>query len=452
MPQPTSIRAASFLLLCFCMHVCVGVAPLRTGTVTTLSTLTNPTVFTQAIPLTATVAPATGAGTPTGSVTFFDGGTNIGFANLAAGTATFDAGGLSVAPHVLTAVYNGDSTYATSTSAPITQVVKVFPVINLASAPNPSIFGQAVSITVTIVTTPGAGTPTGTVTFNGGPLRIPLATLPLVGGTATLTLATLAPPTYDLSSDYSGDNTYFGASTTLPYFQTVGMAASSTLLSLAPITSIVTQPVTLTATVAAVAPGAGTCSGFVTFFDRAISVGTGTLVGGVATMITSPSTPGGHSFTATYSGDSNFVASAAPPSILTVICDPNFHLTTTTIQQGEIMFTGGFAPYLLQVTGAIPPGTMLAITSTPSVLYSGIPQMPGLFTFGVQVVDATGCATSPQIFVIDIPYPASFEPPGSAESGGLSRGGIAGIVIGCVVGAVAVGAGLYFLFAFLLAL
>ncbi|MDV9203199.1 Ig-like domain-containing protein, partial [Streptomyces sp. Wh19] len=44
---------------------------------------------------------------------------------------------------------------------------------------------------------------------------------------------------------------------------------------------------TLTATVAVVAPGAGTPGGTVDFFDGATLLGTGTLSGGVATFTTS---------------------------------------------------------------------------------------------------------------------------------------------------------------------
>src|SRR5262249_44061076 len=71
------------------------------------------------------------------------------------------------------------------------------------------------------------------------------------------------------------------------------------------------QAVTFTATVAAVAPGAGTPTGTVTFKDGngvlgTVAVGTG----GAATFTTSFAVAGGHAITALYSGDAAFVGSS----------------------------------------------------------------------------------------------------------------------------------------------
>jgi hypothetical protein len=65
--------------------------------------------------------------------------------------------------------------------------------------------------------------------------------------------------------------------------------------------------VTFTATVTAVAPGAGTRTGTVTFKDGATVMGTGTLnASGQATYTTSSLTVGSHVITAVYGGDGNF--------------------------------------------------------------------------------------------------------------------------------------------------
>src|SRR5262249_2289090 len=71
------------------------------------------------------------------------------------------------------------------------------------------------------------------------------------------------------------------------------------------------QAVTFTATVAAVAPVAGTPTGTVTFKDgdvilRTVAVGSG----GAATFTTSFAAAGSHAITAVYSGDNNFAASS----------------------------------------------------------------------------------------------------------------------------------------------
>ncbi|MFE2750354.1 Ig-like domain-containing protein, partial [Streptomyces scopuliridis] len=84
---------------------------------------------------------------------------------------------------------------------------------------------------------------------------------------------------------------------------------------------------TLTATVAAVPPGAGTPTGTVDFFDGATLLGTGTLSGGVATFTTSALSVGSHLLTAVYSGDTNFTGSTSPVDTQTV----NQAATTTAL-------------------------------------------------------------------------------------------------------------------------
>src|SRR5262249_23723077 len=70
--------------------------------------------------------------------------------------------------------------------------------------------------------------------------------------------------------------------------------------------------VTFTATVSAVAPGAGIPTGTVQFRDSSVSGGTFNigplvpLVNGVATVTESNLSPGNHTITAIYSGDGNF--------------------------------------------------------------------------------------------------------------------------------------------------
>jgi hypothetical protein len=70
------------------------------------------------------------------------------------------------------------------------------------------------------------------------------------------------------------------------------------------------QSVTFTATVAAVAPGAATPTGTVTFKDGTVVLGTFAVgADGTATFTTNFATTGGHVITAVYSGDANFAGS-----------------------------------------------------------------------------------------------------------------------------------------------
>src|SRR5205814_1830741 len=93
------------------------------ATTTTLTSNNNPSIYQQPVTFTATVTSS--SGTPTGTVTFFDGATNIGSAPLSGGAASLPTSALTAAasPHSMTAQYGGATNYATSTSNTVSQVV-----------------------------------------------------------------------------------------------------------------------------------------------------------------------------------------------------------------------------------------------------------------------------------------------------------------------------------------
>jgi len=84
-------------------------------TTTTLVSSVNPISAGQSVTFTATVAVVTGSGTPTGTVTFNDGGSTLGTVNLGGGTASFTTSQLTVGIHSITAVYGGDANFSKST-------------------------------------------------------------------------------------------------------------------------------------------------------------------------------------------------------------------------------------------------------------------------------------------------------------------------------------------------
>lgn len=90
-----------------------------------LSSSPNPSNFGQSIGFTATVTSQAFNVTPTGVVTFFDGSTNIGTSNLGStGAGTLATSTLSIGTHTITATYNGDSNYGSTTSPAVTQLVQ----------------------------------------------------------------------------------------------------------------------------------------------------------------------------------------------------------------------------------------------------------------------------------------------------------------------------------------
>jgi hypothetical protein len=293
----------------------IGSVPSQTvnkdNTTTTVTSSANPGVFGQTFTFTATVAAASpGGGTPTGSVTFFvDGVPQLPTATLSGGVATLTSTSLTVGNHIVTATYNGDTNFiGSSGSLPIQVVNKANTTTALTSSANPSEKGQSVTFTATVTAaSPGAGTPTGAVTFviDGAPNTATLSG----GGVASFTTSTLGIGNHSVTASYGGDPN-FSASTSAPLSQGVNVAATRTTLASSPNPSASGQLVTFTATVAPSA-GPGTPTGTVTFKDGASALGTGTLAAGVASFATSSLAVGGHSITAVYNGDTNFGGSTS---------------------------------------------------------------------------------------------------------------------------------------------
>jgi uncharacterized repeat protein (TIGR01451 family)/CSLREA domain-containing protein len=279
----------------------------KAGTSTALTTSLTPTVFGQTVTFTATVTtPVTGAGVPTGTVTFFDGATSLGTGTLnGSGVATLATSSLAVSTHSITAAYGGDANFNTSTSSAVSQAVnKAATTLALTSSVNPSVFGQSVTFTATLsVTAPGSGTPTGTVTFLDGAASIGTGTLN-ASGVATLTLTNLAVGTHSVTATYGGDANFSASAPSAAVSQVVNAANTSTALSIAASTSGFGNPIIITATVTAAAPGGGTPSGSVTFKDGTTVLGTVALnASGVAVFNTSSLASGSHSITASFTPD-----------------------------------------------------------------------------------------------------------------------------------------------------
>src|SRR5436189_3048644 len=106
--------------------------------------------------------------------------------------------------------------------------------------------------------------------------------------------------------------------------------ATSTTLNSTPNPSVFGQAVTLTATVAPVAPDTIAPTGTVTFKDGPTTLGTVTLVNGSASLVTAALTVGAHSLTASYSGDLEFAASTSAVRTQTVNPGPTATTLTTT--------------------------------------------------------------------------------------------------------------------------
>jgi len=289
-----------------------------TSTNTTLTSTPNASIYGASVTFTATVSPSVPAGE---TVTFFDSGTQIGTGTTASSKATFVTAALTVGTHSITASYSGDSTYGGSTSTTLAQqVVICHPTTVLASSLNPSVYGSAVTFTATI----NQSVPNGeTVTFYQGAVsKASIGTGATSGGVATLTISTLAAGSDTIWAEYMGDSNY-AYSWSSSVIQAVNQAVTTTALASTVNPSVYGGSVTFTASISPSVPNNET----VTFYDGATSIGTGKTASGVATLSTSGLAAGGHSITASYSGDSNYSASTSSALAQTV----NPIATTTSL-------------------------------------------------------------------------------------------------------------------------
>ena len=286
----------------------------KSGSTTPVSSSANPSASGQSVIFTTTVSPvAPGAGVPTGTVTFLDGGGPIGTGTLSGGIATFSTSALSMANHTLTSSYGGDGSFNGSTGSLNSnpQVVnKSNSTTAISSSANPAVIGQSIIFTATVSpAAPGTGTPTGTVTFLDG--GISLGTSTLSGGIATFTTSALAIGNHAVTTNYSGDGNFNGNTGTLSGNpQVVNMDLSATRVTSSENSAAVDQSVTFTATVSPVAPGTGTPTGTVTFLDGGNPLGSGPIIGGVATFTSTTLAAGNHALTTNYSGDASFIGSS----------------------------------------------------------------------------------------------------------------------------------------------
>jgi hypothetical protein len=365
---------------------------------TSISLAATPTTGTanylQRVTLTATLPTTVTAGT----VYFFDNSTGsptgtpveLGSGRISASThtATYSTYALLAGTHSFSAQYGGSGTVGTITSALVPYVLnKNVPILSLGGGINGDVgTGYAFQGNWTPNTT-GTQYSAAPLYLDGDELTVPptaafelidttngnavvASAIPqyqyaiyspyyVANGTATATggsgLSALIPGYHQLAGYYVGDANYASA-TSATYAVAVGIT-SLTLGSSA--TNIGTgEPITFTATVVPNYPTTTTATGTVKFYDNGTLLGTypattpattvitvkpvGTVpVSYVATLTTVLNTPGSHTITAVYSGDSHFYTSSGTLGSNVTAVTPDFTLyidpaspTSLTIPRG----------------------------------------------------------------------------------------------------------------------
>ncbi|HVI07809.1 MAG TPA: Ig-like domain-containing protein [Candidatus Binatia bacterium] len=177
---------------------------------TALSSSSNPSTYGSSVTFTATVT-AMGAA-PTGKVTFKSGTKSLGTGTLSDGVATLTTTPtqLAAGTDLITAAYAGDSTHASSTSQPLSQVVnKAVVTTSVTSNPNPSGVNQSVTFTATVSAAAGLPAPSGKVQFKKGSTI--LATVTLVNGVAALNYTFTKTGSYTINANYQGNANYLAS-------------------------------------------------------------------------------------------------------------------------------------------------------------------------------------------------------------------------------------------------
>jgi hypothetical protein len=322
-----------------------------------ISSSPNPSTYTQAVTFTGTVA--TGK---TGTITFFDGSTNIGSSAISGTTASITTSSLTAGAHNITAQYNTDA------SPVLVQVVnKATPTVTVTTS-GPSTYGQSVMITASVPTDA-----TGTITLTSGSLSLGSGTIS--SGSVSINTSLLTPPSDLITATYSGDNNYNSAVGTVT--QTVNKWDTAGTLTSSVNPSLPGSAVTFTDTLSPT-----NVTGTVTFTNGSTVLGSSTVANGVAALTTSTLPLGNDLITATYSGDGNNNASTATLTQVVAKLSP----TVTVSTSGPSIFGQS-----VSITASVPNGPTgtITITSGGVTLGSGtITSASGVVTITTKVLPA----------------------------------------------------------------
>ena len=237
------------------------------STTTALSATASPVVG-QSVTYTATVSVASpGSGTPTGTVTFTSGSTTLcAAAPLSAtspDTATCSTSYPAPTTVSVTATYSSDPNFNASAGTKSVTISKDAAAQAFTSTANPSVTGQQFIVTDTLsAAAPGAGTPTGLVTFAfSTPGATPLCqgsdTVVISAGKATCILSGLNPSESPLSvsASYAGDSDFTAGTAANPLSETINPANPAFSITSSQNPAITGGAVTFNATISAAAPG-----------------------------------------------------------------------------------------------------------------------------------------------------------------------------------------------------
>ena len=210
--QPPRLLRALQVVLAVLLGLCTDalVSPVATFagatafTSTRLASTNNSSRYGEPVTFIAAVFWGSSAGTPTGTVIFTDGTTVLGNVSLDSNSrAVFTTSSLAAGSHSIAASYvPADPLLFSGSSTTFTQnVTSTAAVTTLASTPNPSTFGQPVTLIAAV--RGSGGTPAGTVTFTDGATALGTASLDY-NGQATFITSALTVGRHTIIANYGG--------------------------------------------------------------------------------------------------------------------------------------------------------------------------------------------------------------------------------------------------------
>ncbi len=209
------------------------VANSTVSTTTALQSSEDPSKLGDSVTFTATVSPAQGSVTPTGTVQFSIDDVAFGSpVSLANGVAVLTTTSLTVGGHTVTAVYTSDSSLFNTSNGTLLggqTIEKADVTVGLAADHSISVFGQTVNFTATVAAvTTGLHAPTGTVTFSEG--STVLGSAPLNAGHVSIPTSALPIGDDSIIASYGGDSN-FGQNTSAVFTETVNPVLAATSIA-----------------------------------------------------------------------------------------------------------------------------------------------------------------------------------------------------------------------------
>ncbi len=359
------------------------------GSVTSLTAPTTPLQHGQIVPVSVTVGASSGNGTPSGNfVLMSDKYGPVAAGNLTGGSFNGSVASLPGGQYNLTAHYPGDGSFGSSDSPSVAvNVAQENSTISLNGytySGGPIVvstipYGNFVYLHVQVSSASGVGIPTGSITYLDG--GNPIGTVALnsagqaelvSGGYTSLgAVICLSVGTHNITANYSGDNSLHSSLTSQPLVITVTKATPTVyFFNTTEMDVPSTQQVALIGFVANNGPALPT--GTLQFVDGTTPLGSPVPIAPSSSTSRPQAslqvslTPGVHTITLNYSGDSTYnaapLSSGFPPLIVNVTSGSGTPTQTTFTAAPTSATVGQVVNYAVTVTSSakspVPTGTI----------------------------------------------------------------------------------------------